>query len=57
MEITLDYNSILKCCDSDLPIGVVQYNFKAIDDIVDINNNMLVDMIGVVVSVGEISTI
>ena len=57
IEITLDHTSILKCCDDELPTGNVHYNFKPINEIANINNNTLVDIIGVVVTVGDISTI
>ena len=57
IELTLDHTSILKCCDDELPTGNVHYNFKPINEIANINNNTLVDIIGVVVTVGDISTI
>ena len=57
IEITLDQTSILKTCDDELLIGNVHFNFKSINEITNISNNTLVDIIGVVVNIGDISTI
>ena len=57
MEITLDHSSILKCCNDELAGGTVQYNFKTINDIANISNNTLIDIIGIVVYVGDICTV
>ncbi|XP_057859849.2 replication protein A 70 kDa DNA-binding subunit C-like [Cryptomeria japonica] len=57
IEITLDHNSILKHCDATVDGEVNASRFTPINDITYCNNNTLVDVIGVVVHVGEPSII
>ena len=54
MEITLDHSSILKCCNDELAAITIEYIFKTINGIANINNNTLIDIIGILVYVGGI---
>ncbi|XP_059076451.1 replication protein A 70 kDa DNA-binding subunit A-like [Cryptomeria japonica] len=57
LEITLDNNSILKCCDAIVESEANNSQFTPINEITYSTNNTLVDVIGIVVAVGEPSLI
>ncbi|XP_057837225.2 replication protein A 70 kDa DNA-binding subunit A-like [Cryptomeria japonica] len=57
LEITLDNNSILKRCDDVVECEANNSQFTPINEITYCTNNTLVDVIGIVVAVGEPSLI
>ncbi|XP_057828007.2 replication protein A 70 kDa DNA-binding subunit C-like [Cryptomeria japonica] len=57
LEITLDNNSVLKRCDAVVDIQRNNSRFTPINEITYCTNNILVDVIGIVVAVGEPSLI
>ncbi|XP_057835838.1 replication protein A 70 kDa DNA-binding subunit A-like [Cryptomeria japonica] len=57
LEITLDINSVLKRCDAVVDSQGNNLRFTSINEITYCTNNTLVDVIGIVVVVGEPSLI
>lgn len=57
MEIILDQNSILKCCDDEAIVPKKVFKFSPINEIANYSNNTLIDIIGVVVHVGKVSIV
>ncbi|XP_059070652.1 replication protein A 70 kDa DNA-binding subunit A-like [Cryptomeria japonica] len=57
LEITLENNSILKRCDAVVDSEANNSRFTSINEITYCTNNTLVDVIGIVVAVGEPSLI
>ncbi|XP_059064339.1 replication protein A 70 kDa DNA-binding subunit C-like [Cryptomeria japonica] len=57
LEITLDNNSVLKCCEAVVDSQGNNSPFTPINEITYYTNNTLVDVIGIVVVVGEPSLI
>ncbi|XP_057830714.2 replication protein A 70 kDa DNA-binding subunit A-like [Cryptomeria japonica] len=57
LEITLDSNSVLKRCDAIVASQGNNSRFTPINEITYFTNNILVDVIGIVVVVGEPSLI
>ncbi|GLJ17696.1 hypothetical protein SUGI_0308820 [Cryptomeria japonica] len=57
LEITLDSNSVLKRCDAVVDSQGNNSRFTPINEITYCTNNILVDVIGIVVAVGEPSLI
>lgn len=57
-EIFLETSSVVELCpEEDGSIPAQQFNFKAISDIVNAENNSIVDLIGIVISINPSVTI